>query len=321
MGIDEGTDMPWHTIAYNRTYGRSIPESINKFTGKSVYAFGLILVFFFFSLAGKASFLGAELHARYVSENEIAIELIQYWSFDESEISESASVAVFEGLQGLPKIPVNLKLVDQQVQEQALNLECGSTDQENKYLKLYYKGTVAVMPIDGGYNVVWLKESWYESNFKNIEDTDQGGVRLVVAVGKAFENTSEFGFPSFFNLCRNQNARIHMSLTDSETDEVQLEFFAFDQIEGVRNIAEPDFNIELAADQPPPYQKAQFAKGYSGIAPLGKDKVRYDAQANELKIGGLESGFYLMGAKLIERREGVVVNEIVRVFRIKVLSN
>ena len=181
------------------------------------------------------------------------------------------------------------------------------------------KGTftvIANLPNNGqGYKVVYQRCCRNEQ-VVNIDEPQNFGSSLVALIppisGPACNNSPSFdSFPPLA-LCLGSDVSVSQSATDVDGDSL------------VYSLVSPfhgSSNIDPTGTYPPPYDQLPWADGYSEEYPMDSNPV-LSIGANSGLITGTptQEGFYVIGIKVEEFRNGVYLGEILRDFRFLVVD-
>ena len=181
------------------------------------------------------------------------------------------------------------------------------------------KGTYTVqatLPNNGqGYQVVYQRCCRNEQVI-NIVDPEDLGSSLVAYIppisGDACNNSPSFdSFPPLA-LCLGSNVEVSQSATDVDGDSLTYSLTA--PFHGSND-------IDPLATYPPPYAQVAWATGYSDAYPMDSNPVLDIDPVTGLITGTpTQEGFYVIGIKVEEYRNGVYIGEILRDFRFLVVD-
>ena len=181
------------------------------------------------------------------------------------------------------------------------------------------KGTYTIvtsLPVNAnGYQIVYQR-CCRNDQVINIEDPEDMGSSLVAYVPPSSEvecNSSPV-FDSFppLALCLGTDVEIIQSATDIDGDDLVYSFVA------PYHGSSDDDPTETYA---PPYAQVLWEEGYSDFYPIDSDPViSIDSETGLITGTPSQEGYYVIGVKVEEYRNGVYLGEIIRDFRFLVVD-
>jgi len=181
------------------------------------------------------------------------------------------------------------------------------------------KGTftvIANLPNNGqGYKVVYQRCCRNEQVI-NIDEPQDFGSSLVAIIppisGPACNNSPSFdSFPPLA-LCLGSDVSVSQSASDVDGDSL------------VYSLVSPfhgSSNFDPTGTYPPPYDQLPWADGYSEEYPMDSNPVlSIDSNSGLITGTPTQEGFYVIGIKVEEYRNGVYLGEILRDFRFLVVD-
>lgn len=181
------------------------------------------------------------------------------------------------------------------------------------------KGTytiVTTLPNNSqGYQVAYQRCCRNEQviNIVNPEDFGSSLVAYIPPGSDAVCNSSpEFDSYPPMALCLGSDLEISQSATDVDGDSLVYSFVA--PFHG-------SSDMDPTETYPPPYAQVTWAAGYSDGYPMDSNPViGIDSESGLITGTPIQEGFYVIGIKVEEYRDGVYIGEIVRDFRFLVVD-
>ena len=166
-----------------------------------------------------------------------------------------------------------------------------------------------------GYQIVYQR-CCRNDQVINIEDPEDMGSSLVAYVPPSsnIECNSSPVFDSFppLALCLGTDVEIIQSATDIDGDDLVYSFVA------PYHGSSDDDPTETYA---PPYDQVLWEDGYSDFYPMNSDPViNIDSETGLITGTPIQEGYYVIGIKVEEYRNGVYLGEIIRDFRFLVVD-
>ena len=181
------------------------------------------------------------------------------------------------------------------------------------------KGTytiVTTLPDNAnGYQIVYQR-CCRNDQVINIEDPEDMGSSLVAYIPPSsnVECNSSPVFDSFppLALCLGTDIEIIQSATDIDGDDLVYSFVA------PYHGSSDDEPTETYA---PPYPQVVWEEGYSDLYPMDSDPViNIDSETGLITGTPIQEGYYVIGIKVEEYRNGLYLGEIIRDFRFLVID-
>ena len=181
------------------------------------------------------------------------------------------------------------------------------------------KGTytiVTTLPDNAnGYQIVYQR-CCRNDQVINIEDPEDMGSSLVAYIPPSsnVECNSSPVFDSFppLALCLGTDIEIIQSATDIDGDDLVYSFVA------PYHGSSDDEPTETYA---PPYPQVVWEQGYSDLYPMDSDPViNIDSETGLITGTPIQEGYYVIGIKVEEYRNGLYLSEIIRDFRFLVID-
>lgn len=181
-----------------------------------------------------------------------------------------------------------------------------------------YVQTVTLPPIPGGYTVTYTR-CCRGPNINNLQFPEDQGLTLSTRIPGMEDNNYQNSSPRFVGyppllLCNNEDLVFNHSATDPDGDEL------------VYSLAAPfqgGTSWDPAPSPPPapPHQPVVFAPNYSQTVPLGPGStISIDQQTGVLTASPNLSGRFVVGVRVSEYRNGVLLSSVVRDFIFQVFN-
>ena len=181
------------------------------------------------------------------------------------------------------------------------------------------KGTYTIvtsLPDNGnGYQIVYQR-CCRNDQVINIQDPEDMGSSLVAYIPSSsnVECNNSPVFDSFppLALCVGTDVEITQSATDIDGDDLVYSFIA--PYHG-------SSDIDPTETYPPPYTQVLWEEGYSDFYPMDSDPIiDIDSETGLITGTPNQEGYYVIGVKVEEYRNGVYLGEIIRDFRFLVVD-
>ncbi len=181
-----------------------------------------------------------------------------------------------------------------------------------------YTTIVNLPPTPGGYTISYQR-CCRGPNISNIQNPDDTGFTLTCRVPGSETNAWVNSSPRFTNyppqlLCNNEDLVFNHSATDPDGD--QLVYSLVTPFSGASS-----FNPAPAPSPPPPYAPVVWNAGHSAANPLGPGaSISINPTTGLLTASPNLVGLYVVGIRVEELRNGVVINSTTRDFLFRVFN-
>lgn len=181
-----------------------------------------------------------------------------------------------------------------------------------------YTATINLPPVTGGYNVSYQR-CCRGPNITNLIQPDNTGLTLTCHVPGSNTGFQVNSSPRFNNyppllLCNNEDLIFDHSATDPDGD--QLVYSLVTPYAGATS-----WNPAPNPTPAPPYTPVSWAGGFSAANPLGPGAtINIDANTGLLTASPNLLGLFVVGIKVDEIRNGVVINSTIRDFLFRVFN-
>ena len=184
--------------------------------------------------------------------------------------------------------------------------------------KAVYTIIINLPPVTGGYNVSYQR-CCRGPNITNLVSPDDTGLTLTTHVPgseTSFSNNSSprFSYYPPMLLCNNEQKQINHSATDPDGD--QLVYSLVTPYAGA-NSANP-----MPTQAPaPPYFPVQWVPGFNALSPLGPGStITISSTTGVISVDPNLIGLFVVGVRVQEYRNGILVGETVRDFLFRVFD-
>ena len=207
--------------------------------------------------------------------------------------------------------PVSSTIGDETVGNDCLELPTGLCIEQG-----VYNFFVELPPIEGGYQISYQR-CCRNDQIINIDNPEDFGSTFTVHIPGSDEVNECNSSPTFNSsppvaLCLDDEINIDLSATDSDGDELVYELTT--PLHGAND-------IDPTAITPPPFTTIVWETGYSETYPIDSDPpVQIDPATGIITGSPNQEGMYVIGIKVSEYRNGLLINEIIRDFRFLVVD-
>ena len=181
-----------------------------------------------------------------------------------------------------------------------------------------YTVILTLPPTNGGYTIVYQR-CCRGPNITNLVSPDDTGLTLVATIPGLETGNWQNSSPRFTNyppllLCNNDQLVFDHSATDPDGD--QLIYSLVTPFSGAT-----DFNPAPNPPPPPPYFPVNWAGGFSMVNPLGPGaSISIDPNTGLLIADPQMIGLFVVGVRVQEFRNGVLIGQTIRDFLFKVFN-
>jgi len=179
-----------------------------------------------------------------------------------------------------------------------------------------YNFFVELPPIEGGYQIAYQR-CCRNDQIINIDDPEDFGSTFTVHIPGSDEVNECNSSPTFNSsppvaLCLGDDINIDLSATDTDGDELIYELTT--PLNGAND-------IDPTAITPPPFTPILWETSYSETYPIdAQPPVQIDPSTGIITGSPNQEGMYVIGIKVSEYRNGLLINEIIRDFRFLVVD-
>ena len=179
-----------------------------------------------------------------------------------------------------------------------------------------YNFFVELPPIEGGYQIAYQR-CCRNDQIINIDNPEDFGSTFTVHIPGSDEVNECNSSPTFNSsppvaLCLGDEINIDLSATDTDGDELIYELTT--PLNGAND-------IDPTAITPPPFTPILWETSYSETYPIdAQPPVQIDPATGIITGSPNQQGMYVIGIKVSEYRNGLLINEIIRDFRFLVVD-
>lgn len=181
-----------------------------------------------------------------------------------------------------------------------------------------YVTNITLPPATGGYTISYQR-CCRGPNITNLVNPDDTGFTLTCVIPGVNTNAWVNSSPRFTNyppqlLCNNEDLIFDHSATDPDGDQLVYSLVT-------PNSGAGSFNPAPNPAPPPPYAPVQWVAGHSAAVPLGPGStININPTTGLLTASPNLIGLYVVGIRVEELRNGVVINATTRDFLFRVFN-
>ena len=269
-----------------------------------------------------AQVVGGDLYYSNISPGKYEITLNVFSSCLDKTASETQTIVAFESQSYKAFPPLQLKLQPSETKATILPVPC--SQQQGCIALAVYKGQMNLMPVIGGYNIVW-SSCCIQSVIANVNVLKRTGFNLLAHI-PGNDITGSNSMPAFneipvTSVCKNLMSIINLAGVDKDGDSLVYELqtpFAVNSPQSFLANSNMDSRANNMLPAPPPYPSMQLSDGYSEAEPLGKKAIRLNNKNGILQIVPSVPGNYLLGFCIKEYRKSNLLSTHQRVILITV---
>ena len=282
--------------------------------------FGFILFFCLLSFQSLAShIIGGEMYYDYLGNNQYKVYIVIYRDCASSgaAFDNPLSLAIYKGSGGLYQnvdvsVPPSTKLPIK-FDNPCVKTPSGFCNERAIYTKI-----ITLPPRNGGYYLSYQR-CCRTPSIINIVTPGDVGLTLSIHIPTNSNNQYVNSSPRFTNypplvLCNNQTLNFDHSATDPDGDQLVYDLYA--PFAGASST-----NPQPPQAPPPPYQQIIWANGYNASNPFGAGaSVSIDQNTGQLTVAPLLQGYFVVGIRVREYRNGILLSTVIRDFIFQVIS-
>lgn len=181
-----------------------------------------------------------------------------------------------------------------------------------------YITVITLPPTPGGYTIVYQR-CCRGPNITNLIGPDNTGLTLAATIPGNETSNWQNSSPRFTNyppllLCNNDDLVFNHQATDPDGDQLVYSLVT-------PNAGATDINPAPNPPPPPPYFPVNWAGGYGAANPLGPGaSISIDANTGVLTASPNLLGLFVVGVRVQEYRNGVLIGQTIRDFLFKVFN-
>lgn len=257
--------------------------------------------------------VSAELYFERNEDDSIRVSLMVAFEGGLPE-QESEKISIFRGQDANPKTDVVLPLTGTETILYLSSTPCQGANQI-QITKCRFQKTVALVPFEAGYTIVWEKQSLGFQHWNNVESMNEPGIRLFTWVGfepvTSKNQIAKIGGEFPYLTCLREPFKQRKVVADPEGDSVAVEFspgYLFAGNQGLNVVSASNSNDFPSLDRsfplmPPPYLPIPYKEGFSATEPLGVKNIKSNDLGEQL-FSPKTSGGYFISYEVSEFRRG-----------------
>ncbi len=279
-----------------------------------------ILFFCFLSFQSLAShIIGGEMYYDYLGNNQYKVYIVIYRDCASSgaAFDDPLSLAIYKDNGGLFQnisisVPPSTKLPIK-FDNPCVQTPSGFCNERAIYTKI-----LTLPPRSGGYYLSYQR-CCRTPSIINIVTPGDVGLTLTIHIPTNANNLNINSSPRFTNypplvLCNNQTLNFDHSATDPDGDQLVYDLYA--PYAGASST-----NPQPPQAPPPPYQQIIWANGFSAANPFGSGAtISIDPNTGHLTAAPFLQGYFVVGIRVREYRNGVLLSTVIRDFIFQVIS-
>ena len=270
-------------------------------------------------LSNATHLIGGEITYSCLGANQYEIQVSIYIDCGETNTNNTgfdsdAIITIYDGNNNFFN-EYEINLSSQEEVEDEFTSECVTLPDGVCIEKGTYSFTVNLPNNSSGYQIVYQRCCRNEQVI-NIDNPGDFGSSLVAYIPPSSDvecnNSPEFTSYPPLALCLGSDIEVNQSASDLDSDDLVYSFVA------PYHGSSDDDPTEV---YPPPYFQVPWDDGYSDNNPIGSNPViSIDSQTGLITGTPNQEGFYVVGIKVEEYRDGVYLGEIIRDFRFLVVD-
>jgi gliding motility-associated-like protein len=280
------------------------------------------IIFCLFVLFSKISFashiIGGDIYYNYLGNNQYRFFITLYRDCNSTgaEYDNPLKLAIYLG--GNLYQNIDVPFPGSTVLPVIFNNPCATPPTNICVERAIYTVVVTLPPSPNGYTIAYQR-CCRGPNVTNLNNPDDTGITLSTTIPGSGSNYYQNSSPRFVNyppilLCSNDNLVFNHVATDPDGD--QLVYSLVTPNAGANSI-----NPLPAQTPPPPYPPVNWAGGYSAATPLGPgSSVSIDPVSGILNVNPNMIGLFVVGVRVQEIRNGVIIGQTVRDFLFRVFN-
>lgn len=280
--------------------------------------FGLFLLFL--HTTGRASHIvGGEMYYDYLGNNQYRVYIALYRDCASTGASydNPLSLGVFNANNVLVQ-EFSVPFPGSTILPVTFNNPCVTPPSGICIERAIYITVITLPPVPGGYTLSYQR-CCRGPNITNLFNPDDTGLTITTHITGSDSGALINSAPRFTNypplvICNNENLLFDHSATDPDGDSLAYQLVT--PFAGANSI-----NPAPAPPPPPAYFPVSWGAGFSAAAPLGSGSTTTINPANgSLFVDANALGLYVVGIRVNEYRNGVLINSTTRDFLFRVVN-
>jgi gliding motility-associated-like protein len=282
-----------------------------------------VIILCFFVLISKLSFaahiIGGDIYYNYLGNNQYRFFITLYRDCNSTgaEYDNPLMLTIYLGGNSLYQ-NISVPFPGSTLLPVIFNNPCATPPTNICVERAIYTVVVTLPPSPNGYTVSYQR-CCRGPNVTNLINPDDTGITLTTTIPGSGSNYYQNSSPRYVNyppilLCSNDNLIFNHAATDPDGD--QLVYSLVTPNAGANSI-----NPMPTQAPAPPYQAVNWAGGFNAATPLGPgSSVTINAVTGILNVNPNMVGLFVVGVRVQEIRNGVVIGETVRDFLFRVFN-
>jgi gliding motility-associated-like protein len=280
----------------------------------------ILCCFLFVSKLSLAShIIGGDIYYNYLGNNQYRFFITLYRDCNSTgaEYDNPLQLAIYLGGNSLYQ-NISVPFPGSTILPVIFNNPCATPPTNICVERAVYTTVVTLPPSPNGYTASYQR-CCRGPNVTNLNNPDDTGITLSTTIPGSGSNYYQNSSPRFVNyppilLCNNDNLVFNHVATDPDGD--QLVYSLVTPNAGANSI-----NPLPAQTPPPPYPPVNWAGGFSAATPLGPgSSVSINPVTGILNVNPSMLGLFVVGVRVQEIRNGVIIGETVRDFLFRVFN-
>ena len=280
----------------------------------------LLITFLALALWSKASHIvGGDMYYDYLGNNNYRVYVVLYrdCASTGAQFDDPLSLGVFDINNNLVT-SFNIPFPGSTILPVVFNNPCVTPPSGICTERAIYTTVINLPPTPGGYTLSYQR-CCRGPNITNLNNPDDTGLTLTTHITGTASNALVNSAPRFVNypplvICNNENLYFDHSATDPDGDVLTYQLVT-------PNAGANSINPAPAPPPAPPYGPVVWSGGNSAAQPLGPGSTTtIDPNTGQLFVDANNLGLYVVGIRVNEWRNGVIINSQTRDFLFRVVN-
>jgi gliding motility-associated-like protein len=281
--------------------------------------FSILLVLILFSTQLKAShIIGGDIYYDYLGNNQYKFYITLYRDCNSTgaQYDDPMKLTIYKA-NGSMFTNLDVPFPGSNYVPIPFNNPCATPPNNLCVEKAVYTIVVTLPPIPGGYNVSYQR-CCRGPNVTNLVYPEDTGLTLTTHVpgsetGFTINSSPRFTYYPPMLLCNNEQKTIDQSATDPDGDKLVYSL--------VTPFSGANSNNPMPLQAPaPPYYPVQWSGPFNAQNPLGPGGATINSNTGVISVNPKMIGLFVVGVRVQEYRNGVLVGETVRDFLFRVFD-
>ncbi len=279
-----------------------------------------IIVLLFFQTTGHAShIIGGEMYYTYLGNNQYQVYIALYrdCASTGAQYDDPLSLGIFDGGNNLVA-EISIPFPGSTILPVIFDNPCVTAPSGICAERAIYTTVITLPPSAAGYTLSYQR-CCRGPNVTNLNNPDDTGLTLETHITGTNSNALVNSTPRFTNypplvICNNENLYFDHSATDLDGDLLTYELVT-------PNAGANSINPQPSPPPAPGYADVSWAGGYNAAAPLGPGSTTtINPVTGELFVDASALGLYVVGIRVNEYRNGVLIASTTRDFLFRVVN-